>query len=66
MTIHDLPPVNASLNALSAILLTAGYIFIRRKNVTAHRNCMIAAFCSSTVFLVAIWFTMPTLVARCF
>ena len=32
MTVHDLPAVNASLNGLSAIFLTAGYIFIRRKN----------------------------------
>jgi len=51
MTIHDLPAVNASLNGLSAVFLTAGYIFIRRKNQTAHRNCMVAAFCASIVFL---------------
>jgi uncharacterized membrane protein YozB (DUF420 family) len=31
MTILDLPAVNASLNGLSAIFLTAGYIFIRQK-----------------------------------
>ena len=29
MNIHDLPAVNASLNGLSAVFLTAGYIFIR-------------------------------------
>ena len=52
MTIHDLPAVNASLNGLSAIFLTAGYIFIRRKNQTAHRNCMLAAFVTSIVFLI--------------
>jgi putative membrane protein len=51
MSIYDLPAVNASLNALSAILLTAGYIFIRRKNIIAHRNCMISAFCVSVIFL---------------
>jgi putative membrane protein len=51
MTIHDLPAVNGSLNGLSAVFLTAGYIFIRRKNKTAHRNCMIAAFVTSTLFL---------------
>jgi putative membrane protein len=51
MTIHDLPAVNALLNGLSAVFLTAGYIFIRRKNQTAHRNCMMAAFCTSIVFL---------------
>jgi uncharacterized membrane protein YozB (DUF420 family) len=52
MTVHDLPAVNASLNGLSAIFLTAGYIFIRRKNRTAHRNCMMAAFVTSIVFLI--------------
>jgi putative membrane protein len=51
MTLSDLPAVNATLNASSAILLTLGYIFIRRKKIIAHRNCMIAAFCTSTVFL---------------
>ncbi len=51
MTILDLPAVNGSLNALSAVFLTAGYVFIRRKNIVAHRNCMIAAFVTSTLFL---------------
>jgi putative membrane protein len=51
MNIYDLPPVNASLNGLSAIFLTAGYIFIRRKNKIAHRNCMISAFVTSIIFL---------------
>ncbi len=51
MTIMDLPAVNGSLNGLSAIFLTVGYVFIRRKQVTAHRNCMIAAFVTSTLFL---------------
>jgi uncharacterized membrane protein YozB (DUF420 family) len=51
MTILDLPAVNGSLNGLSAVFLTAGYYFIRRKQVTAHRNCMIAAFVTSTLFL---------------
>jgi putative membrane protein len=52
MSIHSLPAVNASLNCLSAMFLTAGYIFIRRKNKIAHRNCMMAAFVTSIVFLV--------------
>jgi len=51
MTIHDLPAVNASLNGLSAVFLTAGFVFIRRKNKIAHRNCMIAAFVTSVFFL---------------
>jgi len=32
MSLADLPAVNACLNGLSAILLTAGYVFIRRGN----------------------------------
>ncbi len=38
MTLHDLPAVNATLNGLSAIFLTAGFIFIKRGNKIAHRN----------------------------
>lgn len=51
MTVSDLPAINASLNALSAVLLTLGFVFIRRQKQIAHRNCMIAALASSTVFL---------------
>lgn len=51
MTVHDLPAVNATLNGFSAIFLTAGFIFIKRGNKIAHRNCMITAFCTSVVFL---------------
>ena len=51
MSLADLPGVNATLNGLSAILLGAGYYFIRCKNREAHRNCMIAAFLASMLFL---------------
>ena len=51
MTVSDLPPINASLNGLSAIFLAAGFVFIRRKNVPAHRRCMISAFVTSAIFL---------------
>ncbi len=51
MTVHDLPVVNATLNGLSAIFLGAGYWFIRKKNVPAHRACMISAFTTSVIFL---------------
>jgi uncharacterized membrane protein YozB (DUF420 family) len=47
-----LPAVNATLNALSGTLLLTGYVMIRRRQITAHRNAMLAAFGSSTVFLV--------------
>lgn len=52
MNIYDLPAINASLNGLSAAFLTAGFVFIRRKNIIAHRNCMISAFCVSILFLI--------------
>ena len=52
MSIYDLPAVNASLNGLSAIFLTLGFIFIKRGNKIAHRNCMISAFCTSVIFLI--------------
>jgi putative membrane protein len=51
MTLSDLPPINATLNALSAVFLGAGFFFIRRKNVPAHHKCMLSAFATSTVFL---------------
>ena len=51
MSPADLPPVNACLNGLSAAFLGAGYYFIRRRNVSAHRKCMVAAFVASTLFL---------------
>ena len=52
MTFSDLPAVNATLNGLSAVFLVAGFRFIRRKNVPAHRKCMLAAVVTSTLFLV--------------
>lgn len=45
------PELNASLNGLSALLLIAGLIFIKRVQVRAHAACMIAALCTSTIFL---------------
>jgi putative membrane protein len=48
-----LPPLNAALNATSAILLTVGYAFIRRRRVAAHLCCMITAFAASSLFLVS-------------
>jgi uncharacterized membrane protein YozB (DUF420 family) len=51
MSIYDLPAVNATLNGLSAIMLAFGFYFIKRGHRIAHRNCMIAAFVTSTLFL---------------
>ena len=51
MTVHDLPAVNASLNALSAVCLFAGWVAIRRKQITVHRTFMITALAVSAAFL---------------
>lgn len=53
MNFTDLPPLNAGLNTLSAVLLTAGLISIKRGRRTAHRNCMVAALVTSTLFLAS-------------
>src|SRR5574337_1898344 len=47
-----LPAIEACLNTLSALLLATGYFFIRRKQIQAHRACMVSAFIASAVFLV--------------
>jgi len=52
MTIHDIPALNATLNGIATVLLTAGFIFIRRKQVAEHRFCMQSAFLVSAVFLI--------------
>jgi uncharacterized membrane protein YozB (DUF420 family) len=49
--IRDMPAINAALNATSAVLLTAGYLFIRLRRVTAHKTCMLSAFVTSMLFL---------------
>jgi putative membrane protein len=48
-----LPALNALLNGTSAVLLTAGWLFIRRRKIAAHRACMLGAFAVSTLFLVS-------------
>ena len=51
MEVTALPAVNACLNSISTLLLTAGYIFIRRGQVQRHRLAMTGAFVTSCVFL---------------
>jgi uncharacterized membrane protein YozB (DUF420 family) len=48
-----LPAVNATLNATSGILLAIGYVLIKQRKINAHRNCMLMAFGSSTLFLIS-------------
>jgi uncharacterized membrane protein YozB (DUF420 family) len=52
MSIHDLPAVNATLNATSGVLLLIGYALIRARRIEQHRKVMLAAFVTSSLFLV--------------
>ena len=52
MTIHDLPAINASLNALSTVFLASGYALVRARRIAQHRACMLAALTTSALFLV--------------
>jgi putative membrane protein len=53
LDVHALPAVNASLNALAAVLLVTGYVLIRRRHWIAHRNVMTAALACSVLFLTS-------------
>ena len=48
-----LPTLNALLNGASAVLLTTGWLAIRRRRIALHRACMLGAFCVSALFLVS-------------
>jgi len=52
VTVHDLPAVNATLNAVSGILLLIAYLLIRARRIEQHRAVMLAAFATSSLFLV--------------
>ena len=47
------PPLNAALNATAAVLLAAGFGFIRAKRIAAHKACMLSAVVVSALFLTS-------------
>lgn len=51
--IADLPALNASLNALSAVFLLSGYLLIRNGRVALHKKCMLGALAASALFLTS-------------
>jgi putative membrane protein len=53
VTVSDLPALNATLNATSAVLLVSAWILIKRGRWIAHRNVMLAAVCTSVLFLIS-------------
>jgi putative membrane protein len=52
-TMFSQPALNASLNALSALLLAGGYAAIRAGKMEVHKRFMVSAFWVSVVFLVS-------------
>jgi len=48
-----LPTVNATLNGISGIFLLIGYVLIKQRHINAHRNAMLGAFTSSSLFLIS-------------
>ena len=53
MNLSILPAVNASLNAATTVLLVAGLIFVKRKNIAAHKVVMLSAVETSILFLIS-------------
>lgn len=47
------PALNAFLNGSSAVLIGTGYYFIKSGRRNAHKRMMIAAFVTSTLFLIS-------------
>ena len=53
MQVGDLPALNATLNAVSAVLLSVGWWHVRRGRIGTHRRFMLSACVTSTLFLVS-------------
>ncbi len=53
MTFDDLPRLNASLNALSAVFIVLGLLAIHRDHKKGHIAAMTAALITSTLFLTS-------------
>jgi putative membrane protein len=51
MSVHDLPTFNATCNGIATVLITAGFIQIKRGKREAHRACMLSAAAASALFL---------------
>jgi uncharacterized membrane protein YozB (DUF420 family) len=49
--VQVMPALNASLNALTGVLLLVGYVLIRRRRIELHKRFMLAACTTSLIFL---------------
>ena len=47
------PLLNACLNGTSALLISSGFVAIRRRRIAVHKACMLAACTTSVLFLVS-------------
>jgi uncharacterized membrane protein YozB (DUF420 family) len=52
MTLHDIPPLNATLNAVATVLISVGFVLIKSGRKEAHRKVMTTALVVSALFLV--------------
>jgi len=53
MDLSIFPPLNASLNGASGVLIVLGFVFIKRNAKKPHALCMLLAVLTSSLFLVS-------------
>ena len=51
--ISSLPLLNAILNGISALMLSGGFLAIRRRNIAVHKRFMLSACVTSVLFLTS-------------
>ena len=63
MTVQDIPPINATLNAIATVLIASGFVIIKRAQreadgpkraglIRTHRTIMLSSAVVSALFLV--------------
>jgi putative membrane protein len=52
LDVSGLPLVNAGLNGLTTVLLVVALVLVKSGRIGAHKNVMLSAFGSSTLFLL--------------
>jgi putative membrane protein len=52
IAVQDIPHINAILNSISVVFLLFGYYFIRVRDKSLHKLCMIGASIVSALFLI--------------
>ncbi|HTL68961.1 MAG TPA: DUF420 domain-containing protein [Lacunisphaera sp.] len=52
MTVHEIPTLNAALNATATVLMSVGFVLIKQGKRDSHRVVMLTAGVVSALFLV--------------